>query len=368
VTLAALALAATLGWSSAAAGVTARLPPPPLSLYAVPWHRALVPLDDSPVVEEGGVAVDPQTGLAVFGTRDGWLHAFRPDGTVAWEFKAGGPFPASPTIADGTAYAGSSDGRVYAVSLQDGKLRWSYDTREEVGTPPTVAGGAVFVMSLQDTLWALDAGSGEWKWLHRRDAKGIDRGFTIRGAAPALYRDGMVFGAYSDGFVAGVDAATGQVRWERLVAPGGEYTDVDGLAVDQDRLYAAAYSGAVVALDPATGQQVWSARVPAANRLAVAKGLLVAVSAGKITGLAPATGQQLWSTALRGGPGGAPAFAGRWLLVPAQDGGVRFLEPSSGRTLQAFDGGNGVAGTPGVLGARVYVLSNGSNIYALDLK
>jgi len=368
VTLAALALAAALGWSSEAAGVTARLPPPPLSLYSVPWHKALVPVDESAVLEEGGVAVDAQTGLAVCGTKDGWLHAFRPDGTVAWEFKAGGPFPASPTIADGIVYAGSSDGRVYALSLADGKLRWSYDTKEEVGTPPAVGGGAVYVMSLQDTLWALDAGTGEWKWLKRRDAKGIDRGFTIRGAAPALYRQGMVFGAYSDGFVAGIDAASGQVRWERLVAPNGEYTDVDGLAVDQDRLYAAAYSGAVSALDPATGAQLWSARIPAASRLAVTQGLLVAVSAGKVTGLAPATGLQAWSSPLRGGPGGAPAFAGRWLLVPAQDGGLRFLEPSSGRALQAFDGGNGVAATPGVLGSRVYVLSNGSNLYALDLK
>ncbi len=367
-TLAALALATALGWSSEAAGVTARLPPAPLSLYSVPWRRALVPVDDSAVIEEGGVAVDPGTGLAVCGTKDGWIHAFRPDGTVAWEFKAGGAFPASPTIADGAVYAGSSDGRVYALSLADGKLRWSYDAKEEMGTPPAVGGGAVFVMSLQDTLWALDAKTGNWKWLHRRDARGIDRGFTIRGAAPALFRDGMVYGGYSDGFVAAVDAATGQVRWERSVAPAGEYTDVDGLAVDQDRLYAAAYSGAVMALDPATGAQLWSARVASANRLMVGKGLLVAVSAGRITGLVPATGQQAWATALQGGPGGAPAYAGRWLLVPAQDGGVRFLEPSSGRTLSAFDGGTGVAGTPGVVGTRVYVLSNGSNLYALDLQ
>ena len=32
-------------------------------------------------------------------------------------------------------------------------------------------------------------------------------------------------------------------------APSGEYTDVDGLFLDGDRLFAAAYSGAVLALD-----------------------------------------------------------------------------------------------------------------------
>lgn len=366
--LGALALTLALGWSVEGAGVATRLPPPALSLFSVAWHRALVPLDDGTVMEEGGVAVDATTGLVVCGTRDGWLHAFRPDGTVAWEYKAGGAFPATPTIADGTVYAGSSDGRVYAVALADGKLRWSYDGKEEMGTSPAVAGGNVFVMSLQDTLWALDATTGEWKWLHRREAKGIDRGFTVRGAAPAVVRDGTVYGAYSDGWIAAMSAATGQVRWERLVAPSGEYTDIDGLTLEGDRLIAAAYSGSLVALNTTSGAQVWSAREPLAHRVTAGNGLVVTVGAHHVAGVMPATGQQVWSWPLRGGPGSAPVFAGRWLLVPAQDGGLRFLEPSSGRTLGAFDGGSGVTGAPGVHGSRVYVLSNGSTLYALDLK
>ena len=84
--------------------------------------------------------------------------------------------------------------------------------------------------------------------------------------------------------------------------------------------------------------------------------------------MAPGSGQPVWSVPLRGGPGGAPTFAGRWLLVPAQEGGVRFVEPASGRSLKAFDGGSGIIGTPGVQGSRVYILSNGSTLYALDLK
>jgi outer membrane protein assembly factor BamB len=214
----------------------------------------------------------------------------------------------------------------------------------------------------------VDAKTGVWKWLHRREAKGIDRGFTIRGAAPALFRNGTVFGGYSDGFVAAIDAATGQVRWERSVAPSGEYSDVDGLALDGDRLYAAAYSGAVVALDPGTGAQVWSFRDPLAHRLLAGRGLVVAVSASQLTGLAPGTGQPVWTVPLRGAPGAAPVLAGPWILVPAQEGGLRFVEPSTGRTLQAFDGGSGIAGAPGVAGSRIYVLSNGSNLYALDLR
>lgn len=363
-----LALALLLGWNGATPeGLSSRLPPAPLSLYSVAWRRELVPPKEPSPIEEGGAAVAPDAGLALCGTRDGWLHAFRRDGTLAWEFKAGGAFPAAPTVSGDAVYAGSSDGRVYALALSDGKLRWSYDAGEEMGTRPAVVDGAVYVMSLQDTLVALDAKTGQWKWLHRREARGIDRGFTIRGAAGAVVRGGVVYGAYSDGFVAALDAANGQVRWERQVAPAGEYTDVDGLWLDGDRLYAAAYSGALLALDPSTGATVWSFQAPLLSRVAVGAGVVVAEGANQLHGLSPATGQLLWTVPLAGSPGAAPVFAGRWLLVPAQQGGLRFVEPASGRTLRSFDGGMGVSAEPAVDGRRVYVLSNGGFLYALDL-
>ncbi len=364
----ALALALVLVSSANPEGLATRLPPAPLSVYSVAWRLPLVQPGSNAPLEEGGVAVDSASGLAVCGTRDGWLHAVRRDGTLAWEFKAGGAFPAPPTIDGDTVYVGSGDGRVYALSLADGKLRWSYDAREEMGSRPAVAGGSVYVMSLQDTLVALDARTGEWKWIHRREARGIDRGFTIRGAAGAVVRGGVVYGAYSDGTVAALDAANGQVRWERPVAPQGDYTDIDGLWLEGDRLYAAAYSGALLALDADTGSPVWTFRAPLVSRVTGGKGLVIAVGTSQISGLSPATGQPVWNVPLQGSPGAAPVFAGRWLLVPAQDGGLRFIEPSTGRTLRSFDGGSGVTGEPAVDGRRVYVLSNGGFLYALDLQ
>jgi outer membrane protein assembly factor BamB len=364
----ALALALLLGSASAPEGLASRLPPAPLALYGLAWRRSLVTAGDVAPLEEGGVAVDHGSGLVVCGTRDGWLHALRPDGTLAWEFLAGGAFPAPPAIDGGTVYAGSSDGRVYALALADGKLRWSYDAKEEMGTRPTVSGGAVYVMSLQDTLFALDAATGEWKWIHRREARGIDRGFTIRGAAQALIRGDTVYGAYSDGYVAALDASNGQVRWERVVAPPGEYTDIDGLWLEGDRLYAAAYSGALVALDATSGLPVWTFRAPNLTRVVVGKGLVVAEGASQLLALSPGTGQPVWTVPLKGAPGAVPTFAGRWLLVPAQDGGLHFTEPATGRTLRTFDGGSGISGEPAVDGSRVYVLSNAGYLYALDLQ
>lgn len=360
-------LALALALASAPSGLKTKLPPAPLELYRVAWHRPFVPVEllQWKPVELGGPAVDPTSGIVVFGTRDGWLHAVRPDGSVVWEFQGGAPFVAPPAVDADTVYAGCNDGRLYALALANGKERWRYDAKEEMGTRPLVADGTVFIASLQDTVFAVDARTGAWKWHHRREPR---QGFTIRGAASVVGGPGVVYAGYSDGFVAALDSATGQPRWERQVAPSGDYLDVDALRLDGSRLYAAAYSGAVLAIEAESGKVIWQFQAPTASRLTLAPGLVVAVTANAVYGISRADGTAAWSTPLQGAPGGDPALAGRWLAVPASQGGLRWLEAASGRTLRVFDPGTGVSGTPAVSGSRIYVVTNGGDLFALDVR
>src|SRR5512138_2613804 len=105
----ALALALAL----AAAGPDARtqLPPIPRALFRVEWQRPFVPLRplEWKPQERGGVAVDAASGLAIAGTRDGWLHAVRPDGKVAWEFRGDGGGFGPPAVEGDAVYVGSAD-------------------------------------------------------------------------------------------------------------------------------------------------------------------------------------------------------------------------------------------------------------------
>jgi outer membrane protein assembly factor BamB len=348
-------------------GVQSSLPPAPLRLWSVSWKRSLVAEEFGTwkPLEPGGPAVDPTSGLVVVGTRDGWLHAFRPDGSLAWEFQGDAGFGAPPCIEGDMVYAGTGGGSLYALVLATGKLRWRYEAKEELGTRPAVAGGMVFVASLQDTVFGVDARTGAWKWHHRREAK---EGFTIRGAAAVAVASGVVYAAYSDGTVAALDASTGRARWERTVAPRGDHPDVDSIRLEGGRLFAAAYSGAVVALDAVTGKTVWQREVKDAARLALAPGTLVAVTSSRVLGLSPVDGTQLWSVPLDGAPASDPVVAGRWLLVPTGPAGLRWIDPASGRTLRIFQPGTGIASTPGVGPGRVYVLSNGGDLLALDLR
>lgn len=353
---------------AATPGLDTRLPAAPRELFGVAWQRALVPpaLGTHRPIEPGGPAVDAATGLVVVGTRDGWLHAFRPDGVRAWEFEGKGSFGAAPAIDGGVVYAGSSGGFLYALDVATGKLRWSYDAKEELGTRPAVAGGLVLVASFEDTLLAVDARTGAWRWHHRRERR---EGFAIRGAAEVVARGGSAFAAYSDGFVAALDLANGTPRWERKVSPAGKYVDVDALALAGGRLFAAAYAGAVMALDPASGKSLWQVEVPDATRLAFVDGAVVVVTTSAIKALSPDGGSLLWETPIgEGSPVAPPVAAGRWLVVPTGMGGLQFLDPPTGKVVRVFDGGQGINGAFAVLKGRGYVLGNAGTLYALDLR
>ena len=345
----------------------ARLPAMPRSLYGIAWQRDLgsAALGENHFREPGGPVYDPVTRLVVAGTRDGLLHAFRIDGSLAWEFQAGGAFSAEVLVDGDTIYAPSEDGRLYALALGTGRERWRYDSHEQLATRPALVEGLVVVASLQDTVFAIDARTGAWKWHHRREPR---EGFTIHGQAAPVVGAGLVHAGFSDGTVVALEAATGVVRWERHVAPAGPYTDVDSLALAEGRLYAAAYSGAVVALEAASGKPLWQRALPQASRVALLPGMLVVVSGSTVEALSPSDGKPSWSVPLHGSPAAPPRAVGRWLLVPADGGGLRFLELVSGRTVRVLDPGTGVAAAPAVAGQRAYVLSNGGRLLALDLR
>jgi outer membrane protein assembly factor BamB len=360
-----LALATALALSAGTA--TWKLPGAPRELYRIRWQQPLV----QPVMgewrpgEPGGAAFDPVARVVVVGTRDGALRALRADGSALWTFKASGPFLAEPAVDGDTVYAACADGKLYALAIGSGKERWRYDAKEALASRPTVAGGLVLVTSLSDTVYAVDAASGEWKWHRRKDGR---EGFTIRGVAAVVAGQGLAFAGAADGSVAALDLATGIVRWERQVAPAGPYPDVDSLALSAGTLYAAAYSGAVVALEAATGKPLWQVLTPDAARVALAPGAVIAVTGKSVMALSPVDGKALWTVPLSGTPSGEPRVAGRWLLVPAAEGGLRFLELAAGRTIRVLDPGSGVSASPGLAPGQIYVLSNAGRLLALDLR
>jgi outer membrane protein assembly factor BamB len=349
-----------------AAHAAAQLSPAPVKMWDVAWKRQLV----APTLLEwrprelGGPAVDPITGTVVVGTRDGVLRAYGETGQPLWDFQAKGPFDATPRIDGDMVYAGSSDGRLYAIELGSGKLRWKYEVGEEVGTTPASGAGLVLVMTLQDTLVAVDAKTGAWKWHHRRESH---EGFTIRGAAAVTIFGDVAMGAYSDGTVAALDLLTGAARWERLVAPKADLMDVDSTPrVEGGKVFVAAYSGSVFALELATGKQLWETKTPGPLRLVTRRDLVVAVTTTQVIGIGAKDGAVRWTLPLEGAPAGEPVLVANRAAIP-NGKGLLWIDVDRGRLLRVFNPGTGVSAPLGGRGSRVYVLSNGGDLFALDL-
>ncbi|MBN1240892.1 MAG: methanol/ethanol family PQQ-dependent dehydrogenase [Gammaproteobacteria bacterium] len=142
---------------------------------------------------------------------------------------------------------------------------WTMSTGTGEGhqSPPIVNDGVMFITTPFNQVFALDAVTGDLLWRYRhRLPPDLRMGHpTNRGVA--LYGD-KVYTATSDAKVVALDAATGEVAWERAVEDynGGYYMTLAPLAA-RGRIMVGVSGGErgirgfVIALDAETGDEVW---------------------------------------------------------------------------------------------------------------
>tara|TARA_B110000967_G_scaffold196272_1_gene226663 strand:+ start:2328 stop:4292 length:1965 start_codon:yes stop_codon:yes gene_type:complete len=167
-----------------------------------------------------------------------------PNLELKWAFAFPDAFRArsQPTIAMGTVFVGSQDGRVYALDLETGCARWTFSAAAEVRTgivlslseapmskdnPPLAYFGDIIAR-----FYAVNALTGELVWSLKAD----DHPSATLTATPAFH-EGMVFVPVSSlevipaadpayecctfrGSVLAIDATNGDVLWRHHTIPG----------------------------------------------------------------------------------------------------------------------------------------------------
>src|SRR3954470_1857551 len=83
---------------------------------------------------------------------------------VKWKFATDAAVMASPAIADGVVFVGSSDGLLYALDEETGALRWKVETGGPVVSSATVTKGVVYFGSYDGNVYALAADTGAVRW------------------------------------------------------------------------------------------------------------------------------------------------------------------------------------------------------------
>ncbi|MCL4235957.1 MAG: PQQ-binding-like beta-propeller repeat protein [Deltaproteobacteria bacterium] len=303
------------------------------------------------------------------------------NGAPVWKFQAYGPVEGQPVAAGDVVAFGDSDGMVYGLDRATGFAKWTFQLGGEVMGGGAYDGKNIYVTTTYNRVYAIDAATGKWTWMYQRDLAAT---FSVRGVATPVYRDGLLYAGFSDGYIAAVDVKTGKEVWKNLLKIDERLADVDSSPlVDGDALYVAAYDGALFKLGLASGEVVWkSDRVGGVSRPAsVGDYLIVASSRGFVHAIAKSDGTQMWETDIRHEDKAgsvarspririkvptAPTVFGDAILTTSNDGFLYALDPSIGTVRWRFHPGLGASSGFARDEKRIYFLANGGNLYAMS--
>jgi outer membrane protein assembly factor BamB len=244
-------------------------------------------------IESDAVCVN---GTVYVGTNDDVLYALdTASGQTKWTYQTGGNISASPTVSNGTVYFGSSDGRLYALDATSGSLKWYYQTGAMINqSGPALVDGVIYVGSRDGFLYAVRATDGSLVW--RFNAGGI----SLEGSSPTVANGTVYIGGWYDvpafsrpGSLYAIDAATGNLRWEKLNGTGISSSPF----VADGKIFITADDGKIHVLNAATGAAVWSKEILANSASPLAYNGVVYVGGGgtrNFYAFNAQTGMELW--------------------------------------------------------------------------
>lgn len=164
-------------------------------------------------------------------------------GSELWSLALDGGIWTAPLVVDGTVYAGSQTGTVYAVDTATQQIRWEFAGDGWVMSPPAWENGMVFV-SGGAVLYALDEESGSVLW-----QKAIGEFW-----GPHAVSDGVVYAGNEDKSFYALRAETGELLWSFETEDDGWPAPAvaDGLVFIGNRL------NQLSALSAETGELRWT--------------------------------------------------------------------------------------------------------------
>ena len=311
-------------------------------------------------------------GRLVLGSRAGAVVGVAPaTGHVDWATTVSGGVDSEARLdpARGQVYVGADDGSFYAVDPQSGALRWTYKGKGAIERPPELGGDLVYAASAADRVVALEAATGKWRWQYERD---MPEGFTIHGYGGPKLVGTQVLAGFADGYFVALAASSGDVVWARSLATASDqFVDVDTTpTLVGDMAYVASYSGGLYALDPRDGAVRWRLGIEGVGDITAAGGRLYFVAPRQGLHAAEPDGRIIWRQGLTAaGDITQPAVVGRYLVFSASRAGLFVVDRAAGDLVEVFNPGHGIC-APATIddsGTRLYVLSNGGALYALDL-
>ena len=312
---------------------------------------------------------DSGLGLVFCGVRSGDVLALSiVTGQKIWSFHTKGSVRTAPAVTPTGLFVGSSDGCMYRLDARNGKPLWKepYCTDAAVWGGPTVVDGRVYFAVTINKLYAVSAEDGSFLWEYHHDRPQF---MSAEGVASPLVAGDRVYVGFSDGTLAALDRVSGEPAWSVDLAGGKPQTDVDTTPVlDGDVLYAAAFGEGPVALHLSDGSQIWRGRWFGCTRpVLTGDAAVFGTSDGEVVSVRKSDGAPIFVTLLKQSSAFAPVLVAD-VVVAAGDQGLYAIDAASGFPKELLTVNHGVATAPAVLGRRIFFVSGGGMVDAVDVK
>jgi len=334
---------------------------------------------------------------------------------VPWRASVGGSkrYLLKPALADGTVYAASANGQVSALDEKNGRQRWRVDTKESlssgvgvgestvlVGTPkgmvlaydidgkprwraqvssevlgaPQIAQGVVLIRTVDGRIFGLDAATGERKWEHQVLLPPL----LLRGDATVEVAGSTALAGMPGGRVLALNVANGDVVWEAAVAQATGDNEIERISdiaappvVDAEQVCAAGYQGRIACVDLLKGTVLWARDASTAGRLGIDP-VTVYLTApdGVVSAFDRQTGASLWKQdKLLNRSVTGPTAVGDFVLVGDYDGYVHVLDAEDGAFVARVPtDGSAIIAPPLRAGPGVVVQTSGGGLYAISVQ
>jgi outer membrane protein assembly factor BamB len=300
-----------------------------------------------------------QDGTLYAGSNDGYVYALdASNGSLLWRYKTGGAIQASPVIANGIVYVDSKDHYVYAINAADGTLSWRYKTGNAVLASPTISGNLLYVGSTDGYLYALDTTNGSLVWRYPTH-KAIF-------AAP-VFNNNTVYVVSSNGMLYALDATQGTYLWH--VQP--RKTRFTSFAVANGLIYAGTNTGYLDALDAShRGTVLWSSRIGETIQTTptiAGSDIYVSNSSGFLYALnADKRGAKLWSYRTHSSIPAQVTVSNGYVYFTALNHFLYALNATNGSQAWRYRTRNTVLAALAVSNDTIYYGSSDRAIYALN--
>lgn len=210
----------------------------------------------APLADARGVFVATETGVAETSGKAPSLAAAgtvralsRESGVTLWLRTLNRPLRGAFAHTENVLFAGSADGRIYALDKATGNSLWSKNyLTTSFNSQPVIVKTTLFIGNEDGSVLAIDIRNGNTLWRYR--TRGAVRGSIVS-------REGVVCFGSADGKVYAADATTGRILWNKRTGAG-----VQSLAGSDDALLVASLDNFVYLLNLRRGTQIWKRQLP----------------------------------------------------------------------------------------------------------